>query len=370
MFTYTGKALRDGTLILMGGKSIDLEGEFEEFTLLDDDFNNYDIFIAGEAHGNNLSYEMQKYLSRYFIENHDVRYIVLEGSPANAELLNQYLITGEDEELKVVMDNFKGSPAYSEDNYQLYKFYYEYNKELPNNKKIRFIGVDIEQSIKNVAEYTKLLIKKAGDTPPQNIERLIKKINGNAWVGNKSIILELQESMKNNKEEFIEYFGENFFYFYLAIKNAFRSFNNTEREEAMVENFKSYYEKLDKGKYFGQFGAAHVWKMEREEWTYGEGAISTFANSLNEDYEPLKDKVCSIVYEYMNSKINFNGDIIDAGEINIPYFKGKGCVILYTPEDDKLTYDIFEKNHWQREKLGDMFFLIKDSPGASKYIGE
>ena len=174
MFTHLGKILRSVTTVLLQGEKVDIQGSFEELNELDEDLENYKVYLTGENHGTELSYEMQKSMTKYFVENHGVKYIILESSPAEAELLNDYLETGDVKELKKIIRTFNGSFAYNQDNYDLFKFYYEYNKELPGDKKISFIGIDINHQPQFVAMYIKKLTADLGE-PPKEIHSGLRR---------------------------------------------------------------------------------------------------------------------------------------------------------------------------------------------------
>ncbi|MEG1255759.1 hypothetical protein [Clostridium sp.] len=107
----------------------------------------------------------------------------------------------------------------------------------------------------------------------------------------------------------------------------------------------------------------------RSEYTDGEDPINTFANSINNDYEPLKGKVYSMMYKYINSYCSISGNEYSLSDINIPY-TGKGSVRLYTQENDKRTYKIFQDRGLKPEELGDIFFIIKDSKASPRFTGE
>ncbi|MEG2935662.1 MAG: hypothetical protein RR844_04140, partial [Clostridium sp.] len=83
-------------------------------------------------------------------------------------------------------------------------------------------------------------------------------------------------------------------------------------------------------------------------------------------------KVYSIIYLYMNSYANENGqrDILGGRGIYIPYFECKGSVRLYDRDKQYKSYEILEDNKFSQEELGDMFFLIKDSKACGNYKQE
>jgi len=353
---------------MLTGKKVNMEGDYQELKVIEEDLENYDVYLTGETHGTELSYKMQEYMARYFIEEQDVRYILLESQVSVAELLNLYLQTGDTEILKKTVKDFEGTFACNQNTYDLYKFYYEYNKQLPDDKKISFVGIDKEHNFLLTAEYLRYLIKDLGE-PDEKIKEMVEGIKKYNNSNDKLFFIGLRKSLKENEKEYKEYLGQDFFYFNKAIENTYCE-NNTDREAMMVKNFQDFYEKLPKGKYYGQFGGAHVYKSIRTEYNGGEDPISTFANSINNDYEPLKGKVYSMIYMYMNSYCSLSGKKDRCGQINIPYFRENGSVRVYTQENNKRAYKIIQDAGGKKEELGDAFFILKDSKAATMFSGE
>lgn len=368
MFTRLGKMYRDITILMSTGKKINMEGNFQELEGIEGELKNYDVYLTGEAHGTELSYKMQQYMARYFIEEQGVRYILLEAPVSEGELLNVYLETGDTEILKNVLNKFEGSYAYNQDTYDLFKFYYDYNKQLPEDKKIMFVGIDVEHNNMLSAEYLTYLTNDLGE-PPTKIADIVKRLKKYDWGSDYFLFNDIRKSLKDDENVYKEYLGEDFFYFNKVVKNVFTE-NQIVREATIVQNFKDFYEKLPKGKYYGQFGGAHVYKKIRTEYTCGEAPINTFANSVNNDYGPLKGKVYSMIYMYMNSYNSLSGEEYNISEINIPYIDSSGSVRLYTPISDKKVFKILKYYGLKQEDVGDAFFLIKDSKASPKFYGE
>ncbi|MGN9162181.1 erythromycin esterase family protein [Clostridium sulfidigenes] len=368
MFTRLGKMYRDITILMSTGKKINMEGNFQELKGIEGELKNYDVYLTGEAHGTELSYKMQQYMARYFIEEQGVRYILLEAPVSMAEILNEYLKTGDTDIIKRLVNKFEGSYAYNQDTYDLYEFYYDYNKQLPEDKKIMFVGIDVEHNNMLSAEYLTYLTNELGE-PPTKIADIVKRLKKYDWGSDYFLFNDIRKSLKDDENVYKEYLGEDFFYFNKVVKNVFTE-NQTVREATIVQNFKDFYEKLPKGKYYGQFGGAHVYKKIRTEYTCGEDPINTFANSVNNDYGPLKGRVYSMIYMYMNSYNSLSGEEYNISEINIPYIDGSGSVRLYTPISDKKVLKILKYYGLKQEDVGDAFFLIKDSKASPKFYGE
>ncbi len=370
MFTRLGKMYRDITILMSTGKKINMEGNFQEIKGIEGELKNYDVYLTGEAHGTELSYKMQQYMARYFIEEQGVRYILLEAPVSEGELLNMYLETGDTEILKNVVNKFEGSYAYNQDTYDLFKFYYDYNKQLPEDKKIMFVGIDVEHSLLLTADYFKYLIKDLGESD-EKIKDMVERIKKFNNYNDALFFNDLNQSVVDNEKEYEEYLGKNYFSFKIAVRNVYMTIQGKDRDATMAINFQDFYEKLPKGKYFGQLGGAHVCKLIRNEGTFGKDPISTVANSINNNYEPLKGSIYSIIYIYMNSYNSLSGKEDDSmSSINTPYISSSGSVRLYTPISDKKVFKILKYYGLKQEDVGDAFFLIKDSKASPKFYGE
>ena len=111
---------------------------------LDVDYDKYDLFVSGEWHATQKNFDVQMSIIKNLSENSDLKYIIAEDSMGNAMCINNYLHTGDISKLDVVFESLKGTFAGNNESYEFYKKLYEFNKNLPENKKITYLGMDIE----------------------------------------------------------------------------------------------------------------------------------------------------------------------------------------------------------------------------------
>lgn len=360
IFTKPGKVVREAVILVVSGQSLDLNGDYNEINIIDSVYEDYDLFLSGEAHGVAMSYDMEKYLATYFIKEYGVRNIVVEMSIASGELLNQYLETGDEELLLNILNKFKSTYANNQDTYELFKYYYELNKELPGDKKLTLVPIDIEHETSTTGIYINNLMQGLGE-PPEAIKEMVIKIKNIGSFYDRFFLKDLIKSLEEDRTAYEEYFKEKFFYFDLVVNNIKLDYTNEEREAAMVHNFISYYEKLGGGKFYGQCGRAHVQKLNSSEWIDGN---STFAHRVNENYEPLKGKVFSMIYIYDNCYGNKGGVISNYSDINIGFKREKVQVRAYDKIRDKKIYDTFYKYGWSEEEFGELMFIIRGSKAS------
>lgn len=279
---------------------------FEEFSENETDIlknetrGNFEVTLLGEAHGvsgnHNIFYQIVKFLSN----DRGVRYVMLERSYGDAYLLNIYLRTGDEKFLKY-------DPSWSEEMRQSYKKLYQYNGNLPEERKIRFVGVDGIRSISAVVISLQDLIPK-DITPTKSISFFIDSLKRvqtpikppRVFSSDQERIKEIEGSIaflaseiQSKEKEYKAYFGSNFVHVEQIIANK-SSLLKQNRNSDMYRNFLKLVSdfKIKEG-LFGFFGSTHVYKQSR----------GNFSDLLNTDVNsPFKSKVSVIGIEYNNCK--------------------------------------------------------------------
>ena len=315
-FNYVGFKLEKE--LFKSSSIIDINDlEFRGLSLMDSDLYENEIFFAGENHGSVKSMEMNMYLLKYFVEKGNIKYILYESGYCTGELLNNYLETGDENILSFIQDAFSGTSVYTMEHYNLLKHIYNYNLTLSEDKKLKFVGVDIEHQPNVAIRYIRSLIpdKEINDEEVREFIDILKSIPKQNY---NNILVDAIEIMNKNQEAIRVYFGEKFFNISLAIRNLSISNSQQVREKYIISNFIEQYEYLPKGKWFGQFGGFHT----QQEGAYDVDGYKPFASYLDNEYENTKGKVISIQYDYLNGKV-YNpggGDPYPASNIISPNF--------------------------------------------------
>ena len=242
-----------------------------------DDIDKYNIFFTGEFHrisGNEaVNLEMLKYLNKV----EDVNYLICEMQYSIICKLNKYIQNGDEKLLKDTVNivrqrSDQRSAQYVGDDY--YKFWqglYEFNKGLPKDKKIQAYGIDMDF----IGDYT--LSEMANliphNEPPTEIASKVNKFKGiiSGEISDEkeaiTILKDLSDDYNTNTQVYKSFFGDNFNDF----KNNLSSMINTgkyaetqdsNRDELIYDNFMRIYNQNQKGKYYGQFGAAHIFRED------------------------------------------------------------------------------------------------------------
>jgi len=283
----------------------------EELSMLDSKLEGKEIFLTGEVHGIASNSVLELDFFKYFKEKTDFKYYLCESSYSSSYFINQYLETGNKMYLDEVYSRTSGNYQESQENYDFWLAVYEYNNALNEDQKINVVGVDIEHDyITSFRFLTTILpdkeipdeIKASIDLVLETKELLESSFrNDYKAPKNSKIIL---EDFDVNRKVYIDYLGEEFIYFELVLQNVLNgkeaykhngdmtTWNNV-RDAMIYENFVKLDNFLPNGKYFGQWGLAHVYQHKDKD-------IMWFGAYLNSEGSKYQDKVFSIAFNYLN----------------------------------------------------------------------
>ena len=338
----------------------------EIINLFKDDIENNDIFLVGEIHSTSKSVKLKIDFLKFFVENADVKYILFEGGYTMGQLLNEFLISGDFKILDFIMSSLYGSLAYTQEQYDFFVELYEFNKTLPENKKLMFVGIDIEHQPNIALRYINSLLPntKLPEDIKEYFELLNKTTVNNFLINTKKIAM----GIKENENSFKEYLGDNFFDFSFSINNMSVSRPGlSQREPYLKSNFTTLYERLPKGKYFGQFGEMHVSKSGN----MSKSDPVSLANFLNNEYDETKNKVISISLALNNSYVLNQNYVVEGPINNLPasFFPQDGLtklVKLNYKDSPFSKYKLLVKEAPTTEYY-EYLLLISDSPACTKY---
>lgn len=285
-------------------KTIDFEKGIDNKTFGNAD---YRVFLAGEYHAQTKGYQSKKMLIQYLHEKQDVDYLICELGMGQGFLLDDYIQTGNEENLIFMMEELEGTLAYTQDEYQLWKWLYDYNQQQPENDKLHIIGLDIEFQKKTSARGLSLLLDNSV-TPAEEIQPLIERIKESDGAA----VKEFPQTLEKYPEQMKEVFGENFPWaeqyaknvaatnqFYDWMEEGKTNFHQI-RDDKMTDNLFFAMEQLpENAKFFGQFGAGHVIQSAIDTGNGFDERYDRFAMQLQEDDSPVKGEVCSIYMVFL-----------------------------------------------------------------------
>lgn len=324
-------------------KTIDFEKGIDNKTFGNAD---YRVFLAGEYHAQTKGYQSKKMLIQYLHENQDVDYLICELGMGQGFLLDDYIQTGNEENLIFMMEELEGTLAYTQDEYQFWKWLYDYNQQQPENDKLHIIGLDIEFQKKTSARGLSLLLDNSV-TPAEEIQPLIERIKESDGTA----VKEFPQTLEKYPEQMKEVFGENFPWaeqyaknvaatnqFYDWMEEGKTNFHQI-RDDKMTDNLFFAMEQLpENAKFFGQFGAGHVLQSETTMDSLLKEKNNRFAMQLQENDSPVKGEVCSIYLVFLQksqSPRSTNYYLMNESEIPIDSFQDYYAQDTFIPLDEK-----------------------------------
>lgn len=324
-------------------KTIDFEKGIDNKTFGNAD---YRVFLAGEYHAQTKGYQSKKMLIQYLHEKQDVDYLICELGMGQGFLLDDYIQTGNEENLIFMMEELEGTLAYTQDEYQLWKWLYDYNQQQPENDKLHIIGLDIEFQKKTSVRGLSLLMDNSV-TPAKEIQPLIERIKESDGTA----VKEFPQTLEKYPEQMKEVFGENFPWaeqyaknvaatnqFYDWMEEGKTNFHQI-RDDKMTDNLFFAMEQLpEDAKFFGQFGAEHILQSEMITTFVLQENYSRFAMQLQEDDSPVKGEVCSIYLVFLQksqSPRSTNYYLMNESEVPIDAFQDYYAQDTFIPLDEK-----------------------------------
>ncbi|CAM2927422.1 erythromycin esterase family protein [Paenibacillus sediminis] len=290
-------------------------------SLMDNDLENHRLFLTGEVHRSSFNTDVQISMLRYLNEKAGVRYYMSEYPFSVAQMINMYLNTGDEKYL----------PRITDDELRLWKWIHDFNGQQPVEKRISFVGMDVEHDPLNGLVYLNLLLEplqSEGNNIPNGLRPFMKAIRAYAQPQNKQesdrlrkggehmlqlVDKELKQHLtlweKTLDEETFFRFrmtGENLLngaYLHTFYTTDYPRFNS-EREPMMFNNFKELDKEISKkdrgAKYYGEWGLEHVYQKEHS--TDGFKVTKPRIAELINEYGSFQGKVLSIGMMYAGSK--------------------------------------------------------------------
>lgn len=260
--------------------------------------DQYPIILMGENHAITKNYTTELYWLKYLNQYANTHYLIMEEGYCDAQLINQYLKTGDNTILETIMENLKGTYCGSNEQYEFYKALYAYNKSLPEDKKIEVIGVDVQHQTVTGLNYVNTLLPSK-EAPEELKEKLAALKVDEAVDENKyNALIALKDDMASKQSTYEAYIGADFDKFSTGINNIlqgleyYKTEDNYFREQKLIENFEAQYKKLNGAKVFGIFGGMHT-SLNMENYP-------SMAACLNTQVEATKGKIASISLMYYN----------------------------------------------------------------------
>lgn len=327
---------------------------------------NFNIIGFGAYHGSAKTEEAEYAMLNSLTKSGKIKYYLLETDFSIAHYFNEFLKTGDTFLLKDLVLNYgiRVPQEKSINTYEKWKGIKKLNDKLPENKKIKVVGIDLLVNYKYASKHLLELIdlQKVKQKPLLAIADMVR-------IDSTDYATDYNSYSKNLLKEFVSYYEKNPAIFTNAIKdtasfnhilrNLKYSFENTKkREDIIFENYRNLIDfyKFNKYPQFLRFGFFHLEKQREDN-------NASFFTKLIENKIYPREKVISVIGYLTESRVLWD----------IVYDKDKKYK-SYTTEGGYGIGD-YEKEYFRgienlkNSKINDMtLFRLngKDSPFSDK----
>ena len=257
-----------------------------DLDLIWEDIKDKSVIFTNEHHGIKENEDIQYKFINYLMDNWDLKYFLMESGHAAGVVFNEYLQSGDEKLLDDIFQWGILEKFNTESTKELMKKLYLKNKDLPEEKKLIIVGLDVMEEQGGVTYYFKNMLEKYKEMPKEQLDKMRKILEYSeeeGTIGEKSskfskAIEDLEEDLKVNEDIYVKYLdGEGVFNLELIVNNLKNSSKlgytidggitvNKElyeaRDKVNYENFKKIYEHFGGGKYYSHYGINHVYQNE------------------------------------------------------------------------------------------------------------
>ena len=242
--------------------------------VIDSSFYKNDFYWVGEAHAIKYSYNAKLVLLKQIHKKVGFKYYLLEAGYITELYLNKYLESGDEKYLKMDFNSTNGTLGCNIDEYEFYRKLYQYNQELPKDKRIEFMSIDIEHQYDETDKYIRFLFINS-NLPKDTSDFINVFLRSKADYKNLYNKLYLDLNTDSTKYKMILKSDYSLFWYlvrninYLFLAKASNNWDRT-RDSLMFENYKIRKRTCDfkKSKVFAYFGTDHCFleKTKNTNW--------------------------------------------------------------------------------------------------------
>ena len=296
-----------------------------------------DYFVVGEAHSISVNAVMMFEIIKYLNSSQGYRYFVWEVNYELSYLINEYLNDGDELLLKKALRQYgRDREAYL----TLFEKLYNLNLSLDENRKIKFIGIDINTRDKSFVASMQFVKEILTDVKYKGAKEYLHKLN-NLYTGDnkkkfkkekaklKNILSILLEDLSQNKDQWQEELTSRHFVFEYTVKTLHKSIDIDfrKRDKYMYENFRTLTNQLRKEKFIILMGSYHTDFREEK----------TFAHFLADKVGRGNIFFSTMVYDNSLLKGDYNKEYLKELNIKTKDIIADNAIIL--PEKDNTSFD-------------------------------
>ncbi|ARC83761.1 erythromycin esterase family protein [Clostridium argentinense CDC 2741] len=288
VFTFYNRPMNNIDYIKENSRDLKLNNieDNSDLDLIWEDIKDRSIIFTNEHHGVKENSDIQYKFINYLMDNWDLKYFLMECGHAPGVIFNEYLQSGDEKLLDDIFQWGILEKFNTESTKELMKKLYLKNKDLPEEKKLIIVGLDVMEEQGGVTYYFKNMLEKYKEMPKEQLDKMRKILEYSeeeGTIGEKSskfskAIEDLEEDLKVNEDIYVKYLdGEGVFNLELIVNNLKNSSKlgytidggitvNKElyeaRDKVNYENFKKIYEHFGGEKYYSHYGINHVYQNE------------------------------------------------------------------------------------------------------------
>ncbi len=261
------------------------------------DFASYKVVFLGEGHGVAKNTELKLAFIKYLNENLSMRYLIEEAGYCSAIIIDRYLRTGDERLIAWMISAAPGTYIYTEEYYEFFLRLYEYNKSLPEDRKIIILGIDVEHQVSFGLEVLSTFAIEGAEMPA-SVKTVFDTIMHEQPTADR--LAAALETVEANEKAFRGYLGDGYTDFYFGLRSIWQAWvfysekahDLATREAFICENFRDLYALHEMDLCFGMFGEAHSGRTGRFAYQ------KSLAYHLDSEFEPTKGRVVSFVCLY------------------------------------------------------------------------
>ena len=279
-------------------------------------YDDAQVYIFGEAHRKVEYQKFRNVLFKYLVEKKGVRVLLMEHGYASGFIENETI------QNRMAFSDAFDQFTVSQEDYELFRWMSEFNRNRPDNDKISILGADITDSIEMLYTFCMYLLKdcdfSAADRKTQMLLISIQKCQMQQRFEN-SLLPQLIEQMQTQPEQLELVLGDKMIHLERALlswqqEQTCNELNDYQaelqlggkamayREDALYTNLQRIYQENPTAKYFGSFGAGHV-QMTRY---VGDGTVYWIDNcfvSRMAGEESFLDGKLTVIYGVVTHEI-------------------------------------------------------------------
>ncbi len=259
---------------------------FSEFDPIADHFQDKSLILLGENHASQFNDLLDTKLLIYLHQNHAVNYYLGETGYAMGKFINTYINTGDEALLSSLMNSWNNTFSYTLENKARLQRLKDYNLSLPENERITYVGIDVENQVGWAIREVGRLVELKGQIPTDIIINLSRVLTPSSRTYLNAVGLAQDLLADFESEDFgliyRTFLGNDFTEIEFILNNLLAKAEldrnpgefNSLREPKITENYIYINEKYPNAKYYGKWGLSHIWKAPVE------GNYTTFVERL------------------------------------------------------------------------------------------